>query len=74
MKRPRAGAIARCSMGALGLITANDPKKVTYSDGKEGLAWVGIHLTNTMATIGSPWSSRKPQVLAYIDDLGKEPL
>ena len=74
MKKPREGAIAICSLGALGLIISSEPQKVTYPDGTEGMAWTGIHLTNTMAKIGSPWSSRKPKILAYIDDLGKEPL
>ena len=60
---PKAGAIARCSRGAVGMILYDNPQDVTYPDGNKGKAWVGIHLTDVIAPIGSPWSSRNPRVL-----------
>jgi hypothetical protein len=31
------------------------------------MAYVGIHLTDKVAPVGSPWSSRTPRI---VDDLG----
>lgn len=75
------GTLAFCSKGSLGLITGNEPKKITYkrcenccnNDGDEcacetGLAWTGIHLTDKIAPVGSPWSSRSPRPVARIRD------
>jgi len=66
---PRKGALAFCGRNTLGLITLDAPQPVTYPDGTIGMAWVGIHLTDTIAPVGAPWSSRAPRVVAYIDDL-----
>ena len=41
-------------------------QEITYPDGSKGTAWVGIHLTDAVATIGSPWCSRKPTVVGEI--------
>ena len=32
-----------------------------------GYAFVGVHLTNKIAAIGAPWSSRNPCVVGHID-------
>lgn len=63
---PRKGAIAICSLGSIGLITSDEPQEVTYADGNKAVAWTGIHLTDKIAPIGSPWSSREPRVWFYI--------
>jgi hypothetical protein len=78
---PRRGAIALCTRGALGLITCDEAQEVTYNDGNKGVSWTGIQLTNTTiqgmgkdegktfdVKIGSPWSSRTPKVIAYIEN------
>ena len=67
--KPKRGAIATCSAGSLGLITADEPKEITYSDGSSAEAWVGIHLTDKIRSIGDGWSSRDPEVLGYIENL-----
>jgi len=61
-RKPHKGDLALCSLGALGLITADEPQEVSYSDGNKDLAYVGIHLTDKIAPIGSPWSSRSPRI------------
>jgi hypothetical protein len=66
---PERGAIAVCSAGSLGLITVDEPQQVTYSDGTSADAWVGIHLTDELRTIGDGWSSRDPKVIGHIDNL-----
>ena len=62
------GALAICSLGTLGLITSDDLVKVVYDDGNEGKAWTGIHLTDKIAPIGNPWSSRNPRIVGHIND------
>lgn len=69
---PQKGAIAICSKGFKGLITARSPMKVDYSDGKSEFAWTGIYLeSNEQADVlvGDPWSSRNPIVIGHIDTL-----
>ena len=65
---PCRGALARCSLGALGLILSGKKQPVTYYDGSVGEAYVGIHLTEVVAPVGSPWSSRNPKVLGIMDE------
>ncbi len=65
----RKGTIAVCSLGCLGLITESRPKEVEYVDGNKGFAWVGIHLTDKVSPVGSPWSSRTPFVVGHTDEL-----
>lgn len=60
--------IAMCSLGTLGLITHDDPQEVTYGDGHKGFAYVGIHLTDKVAPVGSPWSSRSPKLCGMLLD------
>ena len=60
------GKLALCSQGSLGLITENEPREVTYPDGSKGIAFVGIHMTDKIAPIGSPWSSRNPAIVGEI--------
>jgi len=62
------GAVALCSQNSLGFITSKTPRDVVYPGGKTGRAWTGIHLTNKIAPIGSPWSSRNPAVMFYLND------
>lgn len=59
--QPKRGAIARCGAGFIGIITSDQPIKVEYQDGNNGLAWVGIHLQPEL--LGANWSSRSPTVL-----------
>lgn len=65
---PKAGAIAFCSHGWLGLITSETPELVHYPDGNTGEAWTGIHLTEGKFPVGYPWSARNPKVVGYIED------
>jgi hypothetical protein len=76
----KAGDIAVCSRGAVGLITEDMPRWVTYkhcgpcSSGfasspctcEKGYTFVGVHLTNKTAKVGSPWASRTPRVVGHI--------
>ena len=62
--RPCKGAIALCSRGQIGIIDADEPKPVRYSDGSTGEAWTGIHLSADL--LGKPWSSRIPRVVGHI--------
>jgi len=66
---PRRGSLALCGLGCLGVITQDEPKKVKYKDGNEGVAYVGIHVTNKIAKVGSPWSSRNPKVICGVSDI-----
>lgn len=68
-KKPRKGSLAFCGLNALGLITEDEPKEVSYPDGNKGYAYVGIHLTDKIAPIGSPWTSRHPKTVGHIDDI-----
>jgi hypothetical protein len=63
------GAIALCSKGALGMITADAPELITYPDKSQDWSWTGVHLTDKIAPIGSPWSARKPKVVGNISEL-----
>jgi hypothetical protein len=69
---PRKGSLAVCGMGCLGLITEDAPQEVTYPAGNKGIAYVGIHLTAKMCSIGEPWSARHPFVVGHVDDLMTE--
>lgn len=72
------GKLAFCSLGCLGLITEDKQKRVIYKvcdncrDGRgyctceTGMAYVGIHLTDKIVPIGSPWSSRTPRIIGQI--------
>lgn len=53
------GACAGCANAQLGDLTIN-------CTCVRGLAYVGIHLTDKIAPIGSPWSSRIPHVVGEI--------
>ena len=64
----RKGTLAVCGIGCLGLITEDNPKEITYSDGNKSTAWVGIHLTDKICPIGEKWSSRNPTVVGHTDD------
>ena len=65
---PRRGSIAKCGKGTIGMITCDAPQEVTYADGNKGMAWVGVHLTEKIGPIGSPWSSRNPEVIGHIEE------
>lgn len=67
--KPRKGSLAFCGLNCLGLITSDRKKKVRYDDGKFGYAWTGIHLTDKIAEIGSPWSSRTPRVIGHVESM-----
>ena len=68
MTQLRRGSIAICSLGSIGLITSEGPFWIEYSDGRSGMAWGGIHLTDKIAKVGDLWSSRNPKVIGHIDD------
>jgi hypothetical protein len=72
-EKPCKGDIAFCSLGCLGLITEDEPQRVFYADGNDGMAYVGIHITDKVAPIGARWSSRNPIVVGHIDDF-KNPM
>ena len=63
------GKLAMCSRGALGLITSGRKKKVKFPDGQMSVVYVGIHLTDKIAPIGSPWCSRNPDIYGYVSDI-----
>lgn len=63
------GKLALCGKGTLGLITHAEPQPVSYGDGSKGKAFVGIHLTDKIAPIGSPWSSRNPNVVGELGEV-----
>jgi len=78
---PKAGDIAICSVGMLGLITVDEPKEITYADGNKGVAWTGIQLRDDkflgrgadegkliQVKAGTPWSSRNPEIIGNICD------
>ena len=56
----RKGVLAVCSQGHVGVITEDKPVPVTYDDGTEGVAWVGLHVL-PLELFGTPWSSRSPR-------------
>ena len=69
---PKKGAIAKCGWGTIGVIASDGLVEVTYPDGKKGMAWTGFHLqehviNDHMIKIGDPWSSKKPEVLFFLD-------
>lgn len=71
--KPKKGAVAKCGLGCLGLITSNEPLP-RREDGKQ--VWQGIHLEDREVTYpngevkrvkeGDFWCSAKPQVLVYL--------
>jgi hypothetical protein len=79
---PKSGALAYNALGHLGLITSDKPQSITYPDGKQDRAWVGICLVNDPdfympfgpekgnkpIHVGDQWSSRCPVVVGHIDD------
>jgi hypothetical protein len=67
-KEVRKGTLAICGIGCLGLITDDNPQEITYPDGNKSFAWVGIHLTDKVCSIGGKWLSRNPIVVGHIDD------
>ncbi len=63
------GTIALCSLGCFGLITEDSPRPVVYKDGNSAIAYVGVHLTDKIAPVGSPWRSRTPVVVGDMEPL-----
>lgn len=69
-RKLKVGAIAMCSLGTIGLVTA-EPHGTTFPDGATGVAWTGVHLAfcedglaqKIQMKPGDQWSSRKPVVL-----------
>lgn len=71
-KEPKRGAIARCSLGMLGLILSSELQEVAYPDGSRSLAWTGIQLLDDSekgTRLGGLWSSRNPTVLCQMEDM-----
>lgn len=71
---PKQYALALCSLKTLGLILSPTPVPVIYPNGATGVAWTGIHLSNKVAPVGSPWSSRNPVVLDYLPEVAAKAL
>jgi hypothetical protein len=46
------------------MVTRNGRQHITYPDGNEGEAYVGICLTD-----GKPWCSRSPERICHVNDL-----
>ncbi len=67
MNKPCKGSFAFCGLDSLGLIVSDELVDTTYLDGNKGRAWIGIHLTDKIAHIGDPWSSRSPRVVGHVD-------
>lgn len=65
----RRGDIAICGSGSLGLVLSDKLQKITYPNGTQGDAYVGIHLTDKLSTIGSDWSSRNPIKVGHIENV-----
>jgi hypothetical protein len=57
------GCICICSRGIVGVVTSDVQQKVTYNDGSEGIAWVGLTFDKT------PWCSRNPEIIGLINEL-----
>jgi hypothetical protein len=72
MSIPKAGDIAFCGRDALGLILKDGLQEVTYEDGSQGQSYVGIHLTDDIASAGSFWCSRNPKVVGRVERIGDE--
>ncbi len=66
---PKVGDIAYCGLNTLGLITNAERQPVIYKDGTTAMAYVGIHLTDKIANIGDPWSSRNPTIVGNINEV-----
>ena len=71
MQKILVGTLAICGLGSLGMIVSEEPQEVTYADGNSGTAYIGIHLTDRIAPIGSPWSSRSPRIVGHITDFSQ---
>jgi hypothetical protein len=71
--KPRKNAIAICGRGALGLITSTTTVPLEWKDPQGNSYvrdhWTGIHLTNKIKPIGSPWCSTSPTVIGYLDEM-----
>jgi len=61
------GDLAICGINSLGIVTEDEPIKIFYADGNSSIAYVGFHLTDEFAPLGSLWSSRNPRVVGHID-------
>lgn len=66
-RQPRAGDIALCGIGMVGVILHDERRGVTYPNGATAVAWVGVHLSPGKQ--GQPWSSRNPCVIGRVGDL-----
>lgn len=64
---PRAGDIALCGWGFVGVLTSDHRQPVTYPDGNKASAWVGVHLA--AGKEGRAWSSRNPVILGNSQDM-----
>jgi len=74
---PHKGAVARCSMGTLGLILVDEKQEVQYPDGSTAMAWTGVHLQNHPdkfdgIEVGDDWSSRDPEVIGTFAESGAD--
>lgn len=69
---PRAGDLALCGLGSLGIITFSDKQAVTYADGHQTMAWIGLHMTDVVAEKGSEWSSRNPIIVGTLLEMYDE--
>jgi hypothetical protein len=71
---PKKGDIALCSLGTLGMITADEKEEVSYPDGGSAMAWTGVHLERHEEydiAPGDPWSSRDPKVVgSMLEEMG----
>lgn len=66
-RRPKAGDIALCGAGFVGVIISDKQHDVVYPDGNISYAWVGVHLGPNKE--GRPWSSRNPAIIGRAEDM-----
>lgn len=57
------GTIAICGHGIMGVITKDEQQLITYPNGEQAHAWVGIAIRS-----GKPWSSRKPKIVGHASE------
>ena len=73
-------AVAKCSLGVLGIITSTEMEEVTYSDGNKGVAWTGFVVEPTQiegikgnagkiidVKVGNLWCSKRPEVVKLLE-------
>lgn len=69
-RSPEPGDIALCGAGHVGVILHSEPQLVTYADGNQATAWIGVHVG--FGTVGKPWSSRNPCIIGRVGEMEED--